>query len=703
MKDSISLCKAECRHLRAGNITPTRLLDVSSQVRLVENTGFLEVSNQQPPDFAALSYCWGGKGNQLQTTTGTIAAHKAGIDDGEFPQVIRDAIQVCRALDIGYLWVDALCIIQDDSTDWQQESSSMGLIYNNAVVTLVASSSDSCEETFLCRHYKKVTVPFVSRLNQTVAGQYDLLASGYGTYGSLLTWSEADQNRRSWETRGWTFQEDVMSTRKLLFGDSMIHFMCGSANLQENHADLKTRLRLRDAIEITSSLEALLKPNDLATKRLVVYERWPTWLSSYNQKSLTVERDRLPAVSGIAKICSEILGGDTYLAGLWKDDMPYCLMWRAHTSGNPEYCVNLDQFAHTLRQKLDRPGCYIAPSWSFLHLRHAYTTLRVALGSDFVLRSQFTPRCSTDGHTTISGSNPYGEVDRGWLNVIGKTFTAPSPLFLFECQDFLPSLWHVRDRGRLVVTCALDCFFEETPWSGDLTLLLLGSSNHGFESLLEGSHTRRYDEDERPYHCRRSGVHSSSFERANSTSGCCDECRKTDSEAAASISQSDDHDDSSISSGARTGSGSHWEEDHGSSQAAEARSPRALAETEHLPATPEWDLGQESAVSEDGADGSPEREESYASSSDFECGCDCHWVKTVWVVQPTCEYYNYYDKVGTGWREDNEDCFGLVLMPATEGVDDGRYIRVGIWESLAADGGGMKYVEQFEEREVTIL
>lgn len=65
--------------------------------------------------------------------------------------VLQDAIKTCRSLSISYLWIDALCITQDDPLDWERESASVGLIYLNAYLTICALSSDSCTGSFLDR------------------------------------------------------------------------------------------------------------------------------------------------------------------------------------------------------------------------------------------------------------------------------------------------------------------------------------------------------------------------------------------------------------------------------------------------------------------------------------------------------------------------------------------------------------------------
>ena len=70
------------------------------------------------------------------TTKDNLEAMKIDIDQRMMPLVLQEAIKVCRALSIRYLWVDCLCIIQDDVSDWESESALMSLVYGHALVNL---------------------------------------------------------------------------------------------------------------------------------------------------------------------------------------------------------------------------------------------------------------------------------------------------------------------------------------------------------------------------------------------------------------------------------------------------------------------------------------------------------------------------------------------------------------------------------------
>ncbi|SPJ71786.1 uncharacterized protein FTOL_01514 [Fusarium torulosum] len=128
---------------------PTRLLDVTQDqgnvVRLVRAHDLKSVT------YATLSYCWGDS-VILKTTQSSLKSMEQGIEIATLPAAYVDAIRICREIGIPYLWIDALCIIQDDPEDWQRESAIMGSVYSNAYLTIAAESTASATQSFLGSH-----------------------------------------------------------------------------------------------------------------------------------------------------------------------------------------------------------------------------------------------------------------------------------------------------------------------------------------------------------------------------------------------------------------------------------------------------------------------------------------------------------------------------------------------------------------------
>ena len=91
--------------------------------------------------YITLSHRWENKANLIKTTTSTIQEYRHGINLNSLPKVFTDAVTICRRLQIRYLWIDTLCIIQDNEQDWERESARMADIYANSYLTIAASSS----------------------------------------------------------------------------------------------------------------------------------------------------------------------------------------------------------------------------------------------------------------------------------------------------------------------------------------------------------------------------------------------------------------------------------------------------------------------------------------------------------------------------------------------------------------------------------
>lgn len=134
---------------------PLRLLDLTPDgnydCRLITTD-----KEDLPPDtpYLALSYCWGSHQDvekQLKTEATSISDRKRGFRDDSVPFCIRDAFKVTRTLGIRYLWVDALCIIQGDTEDWEKQSAQMAEIFRGAYAVICAAASESCHQGFLER------------------------------------------------------------------------------------------------------------------------------------------------------------------------------------------------------------------------------------------------------------------------------------------------------------------------------------------------------------------------------------------------------------------------------------------------------------------------------------------------------------------------------------------------------------------------
>lgn len=150
---------------------PTRLLDLEHCLKTDEDDGFVVLVRLGNPDestsevpntealksfhdacgkYAALSYRWGLPETSLKTTRANIHDHMSGIPVSSLAACLGDAVRVACKLKIRYLWVDALCIVQDDEgEDFKQESGRMLETYHCAFITIAAARSPSFGIGFL--------------------------------------------------------------------------------------------------------------------------------------------------------------------------------------------------------------------------------------------------------------------------------------------------------------------------------------------------------------------------------------------------------------------------------------------------------------------------------------------------------------------------------------------------------------------------
>ncbi|KAL0253219.1 hypothetical protein SLS55_010191 [Diplodia seriata] len=156
--------------------------------------------------FVALSYVWGAC---VEEEDGLLEDNKAEFEkpDGlkRLPRGIEDAIKICQKLDYLYLWVDRYCIIQDEGhPEKQDQINAMAVIYSSAELTLINASGSSMHEP----------IPGVTTNRKSLQSKETMFGfeftNAYPDFRSLL-------KNTTWFKRGWTYQEAVLSRRKLIF------------------------------------------------------------------------------------------------------------------------------------------------------------------------------------------------------------------------------------------------------------------------------------------------------------------------------------------------------------------------------------------------------------------------------------------------------------------------------------------------------
>ncbi|KAF8867214.1 HET-domain-containing protein [Acephala macrosclerotiorum] len=452
ISDAINRCNKDCGH-RQIDFLPTRLIDVSPESgdghpRLVITDKAIAPSS--PPGdshrYAALSYCWGDAASQLKTELTTLLQRLQSIPIETMPEVMRDAVAVCRALSTRYLWVDSLCVIQDDKSDWENESEVMGLIYQSAHVTICALSSNSSHQGFLPPRWRTLDVDFLSSIYPQVQGRYTFIDRGQcGSclYELTVDLEAFDEIEAKWSSRGWTFQEKEMSTRLLSFGFSTITIQCANRTIFENGLE-----QLAGHPILFSGIPDLHRRQKI---NATVTESFEERARSNNDRHLTFATDRLPALAGMAKIVADHTK-DEYLAGLWKISLHRGLLWRRHSEHQ-----TLDDLLHEF---LSEP--YTAPSWSWAS-RQGLAELGLGIfpvENESHLRPEYK---NIESWTVLAGQNRFGEVRQGTIKICSRLTKLPSRLSKLkglEYQSSIEIIQTVTWNGNYVAHCNMDWYMK---------------------------------------------------------------------------------------------------------------------------------------------------------------------------------------------------------------------------------------------------
>ncbi|OQV02946.1 hypothetical protein CLAIMM_08057 [Cladophialophora immunda] len=291
---------------------PRRVLDVGTDNSTARPRNSLANEKAQ---YASLSYCWGSGDKHVATTNSNLRDHSVALPR-QLPKTISDAIQVCRKIGIRYLWIDALCIIQDDRSDMLDQIAKMGSIYKNSTLTIVAASAERVTDGFLSNaspNEPSTQLPiFID--DSTCGTVYLRMQDSHFIYSSDEPVFQ----------RAWTFQELLLSPRALIFDSSQITLKCIGEGFQPV---LDTYVNFNfGCSDLPVSIFGLVDKNFARRNtqesreyylKVTQNQIWTTVIYEYSQRDLTFFDDRLPAIAGIAAELANVWD-DVYLAGFWK-------------------------------------------------------------------------------------------------------------------------------------------------------------------------------------------------------------------------------------------------------------------------------------------------------------------------------------------------------------------------------------------------
>ncbi|KAK6083896.1 hypothetical protein SCUP515_01592 [Seiridium cupressi] len=471
VKDELRRCVDECApsSIVAGGFLPTRLLNVTGRKpKLVETS---TLSNGQDIDtrYIALSYCW-GNGTQPKLTKSSKASMSSEIPLARLAPVQADIITLAKVLAVPFVWIDALCILQDDRDDWCRESSNMHRIYASSYLTVCVLSTASCQQSFLARTSGTVTVPFLSESN--VGGYFQLQPFLWLEKGSRIMTYSGIPPGSPWSRRAWTFQEQAMATRLLYVTKAGFTFSCSSRTVceQSNLASDPRKDIILANILISETPETL-------------YRTWADRvIPHYSARELTYNQDRLPALPGVAQIFAQRMTGDKYAAGLWAKDLHRGLMWILPYI--PQ--VSLEELLRSFSDET----FYVSPTWSWTSRPSTVITYdeEIAVYNDQWKHHQHFQLI--DLSIVPQGSDSFGQISKATMYIRAQVHTLPATsLGNRATHDPRYVLYKFGGEDDPVCIMWLDWQSQREDYMLDgLSLVLISSGSYAYnpESLLYG-------------------------------------------------------------------------------------------------------------------------------------------------------------------------------------------------------------------------
>lgn len=345
----LDTCRNEhprCRAPSGNPYLPTRLIyldtsrssslsnpvDTSLQPRLVSTNG-MEGSKCR---YIALSYRWPEAFPvEAKSNRDNVREQMRGLNTSKLPQTFNDFFQVAIMMGINYVWIDSLCIVQDDPEDWNREAALMVRIYRYAYFTVAAAVPRKRPDLGLFRYPDPSNIASV-----TLFGLQDPEKNGIGQDVVVMKPQKEAYGDSPLISRGWCFQERETSRRIVHYTETQVLWECRTIQASEGLPYGDRELWPSRVLDTELDGKAVLKA-------------WHLAVEDYSARHLTVFTDKFPALSGLAAAIRDYKPAYCrYFAGLWEDNFLSDLQWSSRS---------LDHLSITNRRYPE----YVAPTWSW--------------------------------------------------------------------------------------------------------------------------------------------------------------------------------------------------------------------------------------------------------------------------------------------------------------------------------------------------
>lgn len=383
---------------------PSRVLNIK------KDPVFLYETRKEIARYACLSHCWGPPGNSpmLRTLKDTITGFKEEVPWQLLPQNFQDAISFARRLGLSWIWIDSLCIIQDDPLDWKNEAAQMASIYQNAYVTLGATRSSYSNGGLFNRKGERAQNAIESPLKLIVDGNEAAIYAGapmqhVNQYPRPM--EEIEKSPFPLLERAWVYQERLLSPRFLHFGPYELSWECKESFKCECGSAVNY------SFNQVTKIRSQLSMHSLRSEEVHRSSLWRELAMKYSSLSITYGKDIFPALAGLAQRWNSN-GTDEYLAGLWRSSFIHDLIWKT------------DDW----RVEAERPCPWRAPTWSWASVIHSPITYPVWPSIKSIHANIVEVNC------TPTGPDRYGEISSADL-VLSAKYLPGGIFYLDKAKD----------------------------------------------------------------------------------------------------------------------------------------------------------------------------------------------------------------------------------------------------------------------------
>ncbi|KAL2068340.1 hypothetical protein VTL71DRAFT_16438 [Oculimacula yallundae] len=280
-----------CQNHHSQDCVPTKLKGIVS-FRVMDCLTQTVMDAPKKCQYVALSYVWGPSQNTEDGESGIPSL-------GSSPKVITDSMKVTTLLGFRYLWVDRYCIDQSNADERHDQINRMDMIYASAQITIIAAAGDSPD----------VGLPGVNGTLRDPQPSYQV--GNYRLVSSLITASDS-LHQTAWSSRAWTYQEGLLSKRRLIFAADQVHFECNGMSCAEivrlpldAMHNPKTG-KAKPEIPAGAFVEKAIRYDGESTKDQGGALKIMDYVSRYTQRQLSYQSDALNAIQGIFRVFEKL-------------------------------------------------------------------------------------------------------------------------------------------------------------------------------------------------------------------------------------------------------------------------------------------------------------------------------------------------------------------------------------------------------------